>query len=670
MVEENKSNEQREEDIEQGSLSNLYKDLEIEAFTSSSAGHQIDVSTHIEVAEQLRMILQKWKTDEEEISNCERNLKDNFLDQDILLQKSTLQISEIGKLSLNLKEKNAVSKNRGDKAQQANVIIQYEFERILTTNDELQKQSNTIMELNDDIVRPEMEKLKAQMQDSCEEVATCYKKIADANGMAKELEVHLIKARSDYDTLTKVLEDQKTIEASEISEPEDDKRDLKLIKAKILLRQTDMQKIQMENSGRKVNIQEKDIGRKETSKICSEVKNDLAIHRIRTSQKKDDVASFSKGLAIAQAKCHMLATSRLHIELALREVNGNVQHEKTSSIIERKHLERTKRVYLKKKYVAEKASELVVNLKVQLQENSRILRLQEGANTVQMSGIDEMKDTLNIKITRLLQQEQMEKSTKDELETIIDTLDRVEVESARWRTEGKKFCKIVSILNAQRDTRQRRTKNITSSENEALEMIKLKNLFVLDLQKTWHETNNRIGEYNVLYDTLKNERDEIVAARMASDTVLSGLKQKLEDSTTHLQNIRAAQEAKMTILLKEKDGNEDSKAHRAILHVEKTKSQGIQRDKRDEVEKRVVKANNLKAALASAHRDMVRLHSQNDRLAGAKRTMAEQLESKKYDIQKLLQRAIAYEQTLKKGELRSQERKEDIRALSLQVIII
>ena len=105
-------------------------------------------------------------------------------------------------------------------------------------------------------------------------------------------------------------------------------------------------------------------------------------------------------------------------------------------------MEKTKRVYLKKKYIEEKVNELVDDLKEQLNERLRILRLQEDANRLQLREIDDMKDKLHVKVTRFLQQESIENGMKRNLEALVKNIDSIELDIAHWRTEGKKFYKI------------------------------------------------------------------------------------------------------------------------------------------------------------------------------------------------------------------------------------
>ena len=118
---------------------------------------------------------------------------------------------------------------------------------------------------------------------------------------------------------------------------------------------------------------------------------------------------------------------------------------------------------------------------------------------------------------------------------------------------------------------------------------------------------------------------------------------------------------------KEKDAFESSRTQRATLRVEKTNAREVYRQKREEVERQSIKVNRAKAALMAIKREQDGLKKRNARLKRSKKVMSKQLEDKKIDIHKLLQRANIYEDILKRGEVKIQEKKEDMRALVLKV---
>ena len=134
-----------------------------------------------------------------------------------------------------------------------------------------------------------------------------------------------------------------------------------------------------------------------------------------------------------------------------------------------------------------------------------------------------------------------------------------------------------------------------------------------------------------------------------------------------LDNFQLESTEKDLILVKECEGHISSRINRVTLRREKTKTRYLYREKKEEVNRQTIKTDKLKATVSSLQRNRARLQTQNDRMSNAKKNMLEQLEERKNEIHQLLQRANTYEQVLKHGELNTQRRMEDSRALMLQV---
>jgi len=306
-------------------------------------------------------------------------------------------------------------------------------------------------------------------------------------------------------------------------------------------------------------------------------------------------------------------------------------------------------------------------LKVKLKEDTAMIKTQEMVCRDQYQLIESMKDDINIKITRVLEQKNVEDETKIELETLIADTEGAESEIDRWRTEVKKLGKILSVLGNQRDIQIQRTKSTVGDEKDAKDLLKLKTYVVLEMCKVFSETNKRAKEFGALYESLKREKNEIVAASSASSLALAEVRERIDSGAIQVHKLRCAQEVKRNVLTKEKDSHESSKISRAMLRVEKTNARELYMEKREEEDRQVGKIDKLKSILGSLQRDDIQLKSSNKRLATRSRLMSDQLGDKKIEVHSLLQRANIHEETLKRGELAIQQKKEDIRAIKIHV---
>mmetsp|Transcript_15035 Transcript_15035/g.17162 ORF Transcript_15035/g.17162 Transcript_15035/m.17162 type:complete len:734 (+) Transcript_15035:216-2417(+) len=439
----------------------------------------------------------------------------------------------------------------------------------------------------------------------------------------------------------------------------DNEKSLKLLKEELLSLQNDIHE-------KKEKIIEEDSKSMQIDKLQGELDQQLQGIQSKFNSLEDEVTSLCKTIAVTNAQHHSHITTRMQLEIDIRESNEAYRHENASSLLHRKQFERMKRLFLKKKNIVEKTKELIEQMKNHIQENTMSIKIQEKENDEQTQAIDEMKDIINVKITRFMEQQSTEEGMKEDFELISNAVEGEESEVDNWRTEVKKLYKIGSILTLQHETQIRKTRNILCNEKETLEMVKLKNIVIMDIKKVLYETNKRAKEFGALFEVLKNERNEIEDATTATTLALIEIRKKLNENQEELQNLNLSQEVKKYVLTKEKDAHESSKSNRAILRSEKTKLRAEYRQKREIAERIFLQVSKLKSTLSCLQKEILRLQNRNERLEGGKRNMAEQLEDKKVEIYKLLQRANAYEETLKKGELSIEQKREDIRAIKLE----
>jgi predicted nucleic acid-binding Zn-ribbon protein len=648
-------------------LSHLIRDLEIESFSSSRI---YDVSLSSQIAELFKRIIFELKTEEQEVNENEQCLKDKNLDHDISLEKACLKEKE----SIRAKDKLDRGKDgiekRKDKGRKSEAILNYEQGRIKTVNDDLKKQSTEIESLNLEIVGPELDKKKLDVKVTKEESEASQKEIEKAATLSEELMMQLKEAESGHARLEELLGERENDERQISNEPSKLREELHGVQKSILDLKVEYQSLQENVSDYRTKILEQNSIRRDCITLRSDLEDKIQTCNRISTEEEQQYASISKDITMAQTKQHSHATTRLQLEIRLKESKESLRHQSNVTMLQKKQYDRIERVYVKKKYTLKKTIDLLAQMTLNLEESERHVRHQVKENEIQLKAIEDMKDEMNLKLTRWLEQENIEQTMKDELKSIAGNVEEKENETQKWRVEGGKLLKLLSITKIQRDTQIRKIRDVRTNAKETVEATKLKKLLVLDLAKVLLETNRRIEEFSALYEILKNERDEITSSTSEFSSQLLELHQKVKMQQTELQTLSNTKELKKTVLIKEKDAYESSRAQRATLRVEKTDVREIFRQKREEVDRQLVKVNRARAALSALKREQESLKNRNTRLRRSKKIMSKQLEDRKKDIHKLLQRANIYEEILKQGEVKIQEKKEDMRALVLQVRLV
>ena len=65
-----------------------------------------------------------------------------------------------------------------------------------------------------------------------------------------------------------------------------------------------------------------------------------------------------------------------------------------------------------------------------------------------------------------------------------------------------------------------------TSEREAREQVKVKELVILDMSKKANEVRSRLKEFSALYDVAKNEKNKYINLLLSSSQTLAEMKEK------------------------------------------------------------------------------------------------------------------------------------------------
>ncbi len=653
--------------VSPGQNSALLRDLEIECFSS---GKNIDVDTCKDVYAKIQSILFATKSLENKESTRLDGLKIQFRDENAVFQEKLVKEESNGRLTSDLTNELDSAKERFEKVKKAETVIKYENRRIQSTNNDAKKEANVIKLLNGDVVRPVMEKKEFDLRVALEESSSYLQEVEKTRFLLDEVSKQHADLQSNYKRVLSVLDERKKHESIIMKRPNEVQNEIQLAKKKVVDVEEKLKSTREEVAESQRHMSNENNSRRRVDVINKETMNLLEDEIQKLQKLKNEHASMNKVAVMNQTKYHSLTISRVGIEIKLRETNENLRHKRNGAKLQRKQFDRIMRLYLKKKIIAERSSDAVRDLGMKLCEETGIIKEQQRICSEQFKTIEKMKNEISIKVTRLLEQRNIEGETKNELEELLFTVEDKEIEVDGWRTEVKKLSKIISVLNSQQDIQSKKTKSILNDEKNTKEMTKLKSFVVTDMKKVLHETNKRAKEFSALYEALKREKNNTLASASASSNALLEISRKVQSGNNHLQQLRQSQEEKQNVLLKEKDSHENSKSNRAILRVDKTNSYASYREKQEEAERQKNKIEKLRSIVGSLQRNITQLKARNRFLRNRSRLMADQMSHKKNEVHLLLQRANVLEETLKRGELAIEQKKDDIRTLQIQVSTI
>lgn len=651
--------------------SDLLRDLEIEFFTSCIE-NDLDLARCREILEELEQVVSRGEIDEEKVFKSLNEKKEQVRHQsDIFREYESNEESHFDdtKQELNNIKANAVSsKEIIDQSRNAKILVQNEMRRKEEFNQDLQKQVESVKSLNDDIVQPVVIKRKLELEVAREEASTSLKDLEKARLLEGELASQLVDLQSSCDGAMQVLQEKMVSETRLKVELNEIRTSIDLTKKSASNLQDEIRSVNAKVASARSQALEENTQRRNACNAKKDAKKNLESQDTRIEDRKKEFESIVKALSLAQAGYHSLTATRLEQDIKLRDVLDSIRHGNATALLQRKQLDTLMRLYLKKKAVAEKSRVLVKELEIQLVDEKKISGNKLKRCEEESDAIEKIKDEQNIKLTQLLQQRNIEDEMKRELESILGEVEAKEVELDQWRTEVRKLTKISSILHNQHQMQMQKTKRTVSEEKEISAILKLKKFEVLDTQKALSESGKRIKEFDALYETMKRKELEMrsVSSSLVEET--SDIEARNCRKRAQLREMEQAHNEKKSDLKKERGSYESSKSRAAKLRVERRNITNKCRERREELERQEFKMDHLQNILRDLHRDIEQSKDRNRRLTSRSRLMSNQLEDKKIDLHSLLRRANIYEETLKKGDLAIQQKKEEIRMLKVQVI--
>jgi len=565
-----------------------------------------------------------------------------------------------------LKEDLEEAQKLHDQAERADCIVDYEYQRVVSLNEETKNKVNNLKDANDAVVSPELGRLRSTLREMADECEEAVRQREKDEGRVMELS-------KLYSSLQEEERENEAIMSEKRESHVKNEHYCKQLKRNchVLGQAVETLKSQVHNMFNKVNRREAEIaGQKQKQREADDIERNLThkleLHRETMEQRQQQVDSIATTLDMRKTYYHTLTATRLELEMTSKQMDGDVRHHNARAVLERKHFEIEKRALLRKKQIATSTKDIVDNLKTKLEESRNILTSYRAETDERAKMVNQMKNSVDLGIVRVLKRENVQKKLRDDLEQIIETVHQREHHIQIWRTEETKLLKMHAIVEMQREVKEREAIRTAQHANDTTEKTHLKQLELLDLQTKIHDTIRAINEFRALHDLIRKERDRLIHTNQTCAKAFHQINHKSNTLNQEFETLKHTLHHKQNTLQKQQYTHEAKRAKRATLRSQISKLRATFNDKNQQKDRQHVQIDKLNAALTALRRELTRLTQKTHAIDQSKAFVADQVDDRKTEFCKLLMKANFYEQTLKKGEIDMQKREEECHILNLQ----
>lgn len=596
-----------------------------------------------------------------------RRRQNDVLGEKIKLERAVEKLESAERDLENLEDEKEQQQKKLDDAEQRDTITKYELAELERTHSDLVLTRDELKAENEALVAPEMKKIEAELarlkKESKRQAEAHERDTATKQGL---LEKHTQLEEEMEEAEAELQEAKARLSKAQI-EPERVKKQSESVQKAVnnLNAEIDKYRAKIAEADDKLAAQE--AKRTEAMEVKTALVRKLELHESTIENRQMDVEALQRNLDSEKAVEHELATTRVELELERKGAEERLRHELESLSMMRKELDQLRRRLRKKQMMADSVKEVIPTLEAQLVDAEHSLRIFQEENRKSEASIEEAKQDVDVHIARFMKQEDLEKSKRDALEKLMDSVSAQEAETQQWQAEERRQNKLVALLTAQRELKAREAGKAQRLDKETRQLSKVKELTILDLTKKCNEVNNRLKEFSALYDVVKNERNKYVNLIQSSTQALAEMKEKIKILGNEVEILRNESLAKDKALSKETSSHTLSKTQRDGLRLELNKCQQEYRNKQGVVQQQIEDVKTKNSIINGLERDMLRLKRQYEDAVERRNTTGVSLIDRNDELCILYEKSNLQEATLKRGEVSIRQREEDIRTLKLEM---
>ena len=587
--------------------------------------------------------------------------------EQIKLEKQSIKKAEESTVVATLEKEKDKALKELEECNERDSFLTYEIAELQREQQELQRQLDSQVQENADLVEPELRRVSAETEDTQEELTKRSAQYKAEDARKKEFLERIEQLKS-----TRVeAEDEKVLQRQTLqkikSDPDRIKKNADVVQKAAENLASDVKRLMQRVEDADAELVHQSRKRKEADDVGRDLGRKLDLHRETIEQRQRDVESVKKNLDFEKLQYHQQTNRRLEIEMDQKQAEDGMKAELDKNAKAKSDFEKQKKLLKKKKAVVDTTASTLPMLHMQVTDCKHQLESYKQENRRHLATLNELKQEVEIFMAKYLRQEGIEGEKKGELDSLIGEIKIEESDIGQWSAEEHKQNKTVAMLSAQREIKAREASKAIQNERETKEDLKMKELIILDLTKKCNETNNRLKEFSALYDVVKNERNKYVNLIQASSQALAEMKEKIKILQNEVEILRNESLAKDKALAKERLAHQTAQGARDGLRLDTNKCQAQYRLKQEQVEQQIVEIDKLNSIINTMEKEMLQLKKKYEMAVEARNYTGIQLIDRNDELCILYEKSNIQEQTIKKGEIEIRKREDEIRMLHLEL---
>mmetsp|Transcript_9189 Transcript_9189/g.18313 ORF Transcript_9189/g.18313 Transcript_9189/m.18313 type:complete len:872 (-) Transcript_9189:80-2695(-) len=516
-------------------------------------------------------------------------------------------------------------------------------------------QENTVNELS-----KQKEELTAERDNLTQQLVTARNEIVDLQDRCRTLDAEKQAHEADIMTLKEQIGKSKADVEREQRKKERLEKEIKEVKSG-LEKKTDETKAKQEAIAK---------GQEELARL--EIKLKEAEQHVQRAHKDNDSLT-QKTQKLQQDLEEQISTNtQLLAENAQRQIELKGKEDEISHMraLAAKETRMKEQMMKKVKDVEQKKNEVEQHRDVLRQEISKLEREIEGQRRqieLDKKNIEDMareKDLLqsNLRKTQTATQKQ-----SDLVKVQENTKKNLEAEILGYKSEAQKQRKMIYALEKEREKYGQQASDATAKYLEALEEVKIRQMTIMDLQKTIQEGEQKLKQQQNLYEAVRSDRNLYSKNLIEAQDEIDEMKRKFKIMNHQIEQLKEEIQAKDHALVKEHFEHKKVDRELDSLRNELTELRAKVHDGEETINGQASEINKLNHIISEADTERAAMKKEYDQVINERDILGTQLIRRNDELALLYEKIKIQQSTLNKGEVQYRERLEDIRMLKLKI---
>lgn len=347
----------------------------------------------------------------------------------------------------------------------------------------------------------------------------------------------------------------------------------------------------------------------------------------------------------------------------------NIEHRQAQAELSQlnKMYEKLKRQFKKTQSIRDTVAESLGPLEQQKKDINTHMVGQNEEIKRQRDLMEDIQKEVDLFIGAYLKQESLEKEKKEQYEEILQDMQQMQTNLRTLQAQEQQWNSHFKTLTSQREKLARDASAAHRQCREAAEDANMKQLYEDDLKKKHQEISQKQQNLFILYEAVKNKRNQHRTSIQKSSQQLSEMKERqkiLENEVDILRMEGACKDKELQHL--RQDAQRLDVIHDQLQNEKmKISSRGAQLN--EQVEQYLNEIEKLNTIINSIEREMISLRRKYEQAVETRNFTGTQLIDRNDELCILWEKSNIHEKLLKRGEDAMLARSEEIRGLQIDL---